>query len=106
IILDVPVGHKEVLPSVVVVIEEERAEGQIVQARRPYPAGNRIVPVERCARLVVEGGLLSRKVRNDDAALTLVVKVVDVNAHAGVRLPLLVRGDSHLHPYLLESVMA
>src|SRR5579884_1224257 len=106
IVLDMPVGYEEILPPSVVYIEEERAEGKIVQARRSHATGDRILPIERRTHLIVERGLLPRKVSDDHAALAVIVHVIDVDAHARVRLSLLVGGDSHLHAYLLEAVMA
>src|SRR5579883_1231472 len=96
VVLNMAVGHEDVLPSVVIVVEEETREAQCEQAIAAHLGTGRLIHEQALPFIVVEGHHLIGEVANDDARPARAIVIGGINAHAGTRDTILAIGNSRL----------
>src|SRR5262249_28588206 len=101
VLLDVAVGHEDVLPAVEVAVEEEGAEAGVELAGRADAAGRGDVHEEAILVAAVEGELLAAEVGDQDRLAAVVEQVAGVHPHAGLRPARLRDGYAQFRRHLL-----
>ena len=99
------VGDKEVLPAVIVVIEEVGAPPQEAQAGQAQSGGAAHVPESVASQVPVKGVVVRGEVGDVDVESSVPVVVAEGDPHAGLSLPVLVEGHGrHQSPFIEGSV--
>ncbi len=99
-------GQEEVLPPVVVVVEEADAPAGGEQADAPDAGGVGVVREGPVPGVAVERPALVGEVRDDDVGPAVVVVVGEVDPHAREGPPVLVEGGEGQQRHLLERGVA
>ena len=102
-VFNVAVGHENIGPAVVVVIEEEATESQRDQGVAPNLRTRSLVHEEPVALVVVERDHLVREVGDHKAGPAGAVVIRGIHAHAGARHSIFAEGNPRRDRLLLEG---
>src|SRR6202035_3271463 len=93
-VFDVSVGHENVRPSIVIVVEEETTEAKRHQSRAPDLRLRRLIYEQAIAFVVVERKHLIREICDDETWASRTIVVGGVHAHAGASYAVFAESDS------------
>ena len=105
LVFNVAVGDEDVLPSVVVVVEEEAAEAERDQRCAADVGVRSFVHEQAVAFVVVEREHLVGEIGDDQAGAAGAVVIGGVDAHAGARDAIFAEGDSGGNSALFEGAV-
>src|SRR5437660_4098086 len=97
-------GDEQVLPAVVIVIDEVNAPGRVHHADRAYSGGRRDV-LESALTVLVQRPFLVRQVADKYVRPSVVVVIFEADAHARVDLAVFVVSEPRRHPDLVEGAV-
>src|SRR5712664_3645883 len=94
LVFDMAVGHEDVGPAVVVVVEEKAAEAEGDEGGASDFGLRGFIDEQAVAFVVIERDHLVGEVADDDAGVSAAVVVGGVGAYAGAGSAVLTEGDS------------
>src|SRR5580658_3643174 len=94
LVFDMAVGDEDVLPAVVIVVEEKAPEAKRNQRRAANFRARSFIHKQPIAFVVVERKHLVRKISNDQAGAAGAVVIRSVNAHTGARHTIFAEPDA------------
>src|ERR1700676_823154 len=105
LIFDVAVGDEDVLPAVVIVVEEETAEAERYERRTTDFRARSFIHEQAVAFVVVEREHLVCKICNDEAGAAGTVIIHSINAHAGAGHAIFAERDASRNGTLFEGAI-
>src|SRR6267154_2525410 len=106
LIFNVPIGHENVRPAVIVVIEKEAAEAKRDQGCAANFRAGSFVDEQAIPFVVIERDHLVGEVRNNQAGTARTVIIGGVDTHSGARNSVFAEGNSGGHGFLFKRTVA
>src|SRR5258708_37635125 len=105
LVFDVAVGDEDVLPAVVIVVEEKTAEAQSYERRAANLRARSFIHEQAVAFVVVEREHLVGKICNDQAGAAGAVVIGGIDAHASAGNAVFAEGDARGNSALFEGAV-
>src|ERR1700738_3072609 len=102
LVLDVSVGHKDVRPTVIIIVKEETSEAESHEGGAPYIRARRLVDEEPVAFVVIKREHLVGEIGDDNTGMAGAVVIRCINTHAGAGYAVFTESNSCRDGLLFE----